>query len=251
MASRSPCPPPAQRAVRARWRGCRCAARCCSSSVRPPAPRVRGLPLPAHLALPRAAQGARLRWAQPRGSCQASNARGAAAGGVRLPSRPRGYPCLASAPLLAGGAKQPRCRAPRGSPGSSRGLPGPWSCRSKTCTATWACRAARRRRTSKTCASARRAQRVPTAWARAPRGRAGRRSGAAAWRLPFAASAAREPPRARAQAYRQAARKYHPDVNDSPDAKEKFQSINEAYQARAHAAPPPHAAPQRGSRRGG
>ena len=31
------------------------------------------------------------------------------------------------------------------------------------------------------------------------------------------------------QAYRQAARKYHPDVNDSPDAKEKFQTINEAY----------------------
>jgi len=32
-----------------------------------------------------------------------------------------------------------------------------------------------------------------------------------------------------AQAYRQAARKYHPDVNPSDDAKVKFQSINEAY----------------------
>lgn len=30
-------------------------------------------------------------------------------------------------------------------------------------------------------------------------------------------------------AYRQAARKYHPDVNPSDDAKSKFQSINEAY----------------------
>ncbi|KAL1495238.1 hypothetical protein AB1Y20_017101 [Prymnesium parvum] len=31
-------------------------------------------------------------------------------------------------------------------------------------------------------------------------------------------------------AYRQAARKWHPDVNQEPGAKEKFQSINEAYQ---------------------
>ena len=32
------------------------------------------------------------------------------------------------------------------------------------------------------------------------------------------------------KAYRAAARKWHPDVNPSQDAKEKFQSINEAYQ---------------------
>ncbi|EOD28315.1 putative DNAJ [Emiliania huxleyi CCMP1516] len=32
------------------------------------------------------------------------------------------------------------------------------------------------------------------------------------------------------RAYRSAARKYHPDVNPSDDAKEKFQTINEAYQ---------------------
>ncbi|KAL3905344.1 MAG: hypothetical protein SGPRY_010943, partial [Prymnesium sp.] len=31
-------------------------------------------------------------------------------------------------------------------------------------------------------------------------------------------------------AYRQAARKWHPDVNQEAGAKEKFQSINEAYQ---------------------
>lgn len=31
------------------------------------------------------------------------------------------------------------------------------------------------------------------------------------------------------QAYRQNARKFHPDVNPSEDAKEKFQGINEAY----------------------
>lgn len=33
-----------------------------------------------------------------------------------------------------------------------------------------------------------------------------------------------------AQAYRQMARKWHPDVNQEAGAKEKFQSINEAYQ---------------------
>ena len=32
------------------------------------------------------------------------------------------------------------------------------------------------------------------------------------------------------QAYRQAARKWHPDVNQEEGAKEKFQQINEAYQ---------------------
>merc|ERR1719453_824986 len=32
------------------------------------------------------------------------------------------------------------------------------------------------------------------------------------------------------KAYRAAARKWHPDVNQEPGAKEKFQSINEAYQ---------------------
>ncbi|KAA8496214.1 Chaperone protein DnaJ [Porphyridium purpureum] len=32
------------------------------------------------------------------------------------------------------------------------------------------------------------------------------------------------------KAYRSLARKYHPDVNDSPDAKEKFQSLTEAYE---------------------
>eukprot|EP00966_Prymnesium_polylepis_P080405 1862694-Prymnesium_polylepis.1 len=70
-------------------------------------------------------------------------------------------------------------------------------------------------------------------WRRACRG----------WRLP-ASSASRalclrasaEPlsslrrGRAAAQAYRQAARKWHPDVNQEEGAKEKFQQINEAYQ---------------------
>ena len=32
-----------------------------------------------------------------------------------------------------------------------------------------------------------------------------------------------------AQAYRKAARQWHPDVNPSEEAKEKFQAINEAY----------------------
>jgi len=32
------------------------------------------------------------------------------------------------------------------------------------------------------------------------------------------------------KAFRQLARKYHPDVNDSPDAEERFKEINEAYQ---------------------
>ena len=30
-------------------------------------------------------------------------------------------------------------------------------------------------------------------------------------------------------AFRNLARKYHPDVNDAPDAEEKFKEINEAY----------------------
>ena len=34
------------------------------------------------------------------------------------------------------------------------------------------------------------------------------------------------------QAYRRAARQWHPDVNPSEEAKEKFQSINEAYSVR-------------------
>ncbi|KAB2854888.1 MAG: DnaJ domain-containing protein, partial [Anaerolineae bacterium] len=32
------------------------------------------------------------------------------------------------------------------------------------------------------------------------------------------------------KAFRNLARQYHPDVNKSPDAEEKFKEINEAYQ---------------------
>lgn len=34
------------------------------------------------------------------------------------------------------------------------------------------------------------------------------------------------------QAFRKLAREYHPDVNDSPDAKEKFNEISTAYSVR-------------------
>ena len=39
-------------------------------------------------------------------------------------------------------------------------------------------------------------------------------------------------PPLRTQAYRKAARQWHPDVNPSEEAKEKFQAINEAYSVR-------------------
>lgn len=32
------------------------------------------------------------------------------------------------------------------------------------------------------------------------------------------------------KAYRQLAKKYHPDINKEPDAEEKFKEINEAYE---------------------
>ena len=38
------------------------------------------------------------------------------------------------------------------------------------------------------------------------------------------------------QAYRKSARQWHPDVNPTEEAKEKFQAINEAYSVRAPAA---------------